>query len=434
MNYKAVVIGAGCSGITAIKNLVQNGIKNIICFEQNDNIGGNWYYNDAAGHSSVCETTHIISSKTLSAYRGFPMPDEYPDYPSHKQLLDYFHSYVDQYDLRKYIQFNTKVKHIAKRSDETWDITLHDGKKISTEYLLLSNGHHSVPRIPEFKESFFGRFIHSHDYKGNQSFTDERVLVVGGGNSACDCAVECSRVAKTVSISMRRAHYIIPKFIMGVPTDVFNLRSLWLPNWFKNMALKLVLKLQIGSYKRYNLQVPDFSVTTDHPTLNSELLYKIRHGKVHVQKGIKKIEDKTVHFVDGHQEEYDTIIASTGFKIATPFFDKAFLDYSDAERIELYLRMFHPEHPNLIFIGLIQPQGAIWPISDVQSELAALYITGQYQLPKDLNTLSIKEADSIQKKFLKRKRHTIEVEFHDFVSKVKKEIKKSSPILINEAT
>jgi cation diffusion facilitator CzcD-associated flavoprotein CzcO len=426
MDYKAVIIGAGCSGITAIKNLIQNGVKDIICIEQNDDIGGNWYYNDAAGHSSVCETTHIISSKTLSAYRGFPMPDDYPDYPSHRQLLDYFHSYVDQYNLRDYIRFNTTVKHAEKMPDESWLITLHDGTEIKTEYLLLSNGHHSVPRIPEFKKAFTGRFIHSHDYKDNKAFADERVLVVGGGNSACDCAVESSRVAKSVSISMRRAHYIIPKFIMGIPTDVFNQRSLWLPDWFKNIALKLVLKLQIGSYKKYNLQVPDFSVTTDHPTLNSELLYKIRHGKVHVQKGIEKIIDKTVFFVDGHQEEYDTIIASTGFKIATPFFNKEFLDYSEAERIELFLRMFHPKHKKLIFIGLIQPQGAIWPISDVQSELAALYIKDQYHLPNKLDELSKEEADAIQNKFLKRKRHTIEVEFHEFIGKLKKEIKKAS--------
>ena len=78
---KIAIIGAGCSGITAVKNLVGMGLKNIVCFEQNDQIGGNWVYSASESHSSVCETTHIISSKKLSEYVDFPMPDDYPDYP-----------------------------------------------------------------------------------------------------------------------------------------------------------------------------------------------------------------------------------------------------------------------------------------------------------------------------------------------------------------
>ena len=90
---RVAVIGAGCSGITAIKNLLEAGIPRVVCFEQNDQIGGNWVYSPRASHSSVCETTHIISSKKMSAYMDFPMPAHYPDYPSHRQVLAYFHSY-----------------------------------------------------------------------------------------------------------------------------------------------------------------------------------------------------------------------------------------------------------------------------------------------------------------------------------------------------
>ena len=41
---RVAVIGAGCSGITAVKNLVQAGVENVVCYEQNDDVGGNWIY------------------------------------------------------------------------------------------------------------------------------------------------------------------------------------------------------------------------------------------------------------------------------------------------------------------------------------------------------------------------------------------------------
>ena len=62
---KVCVIGAGPSGITALKNLVDQGLD-VVCYEYNNQVGGNWVFNEKAGHSSVFETTHIISSKTLS--------------------------------------------------------------------------------------------------------------------------------------------------------------------------------------------------------------------------------------------------------------------------------------------------------------------------------------------------------------------------------
>ena len=102
------IIGAGCSGITAIKNLIQAGVTDVVCYEQNDQVGGNWIYTQQVSHSSVCETTHIISSKTMSEYEGFPMPEDYPDYPSHRQVLKYFQSYAEHFVLNWIYGINPK--------------------------------------------------------------------------------------------------------------------------------------------------------------------------------------------------------------------------------------------------------------------------------------------------------------------------------------
>ena len=156
MNVSTCVIGAGCSGITALKNLIQVGIEDVICYEQMDQVGGNWVYSETVGHSSVCETTHIISSKTLSQYIDYPMPDDYPDYPSHRQLLAYFNNYVDFFKLRPHIRLNTKVEKIIKSENGKWQVTTSDGTSKEYDYVLISNGHHNEPRHPTLPGQFTG--------------------------------------------------------------------------------------------------------------------------------------------------------------------------------------------------------------------------------------------------------------------------------------
>ena len=426
-NKKVCVIGAGCSGLAAIKNLMQAGVQDIVCYEKNDQIGGNWVYTAQESHSSVCETTHIISSKKLSEYIDFPMPDDYPDYPSHKQILAYFQSYADHFGLRRYIQFNTAVEKVEKTENQKWKVKLSNGEENVFDYLMVANGHHSVPRMPDFPGKFEGEILHSHAYKTNQGYEGKRVLVIGAGNSGCDCAVEISRVADYVAISMRRPYYIIPKFLMGKPTDTYNELLTKLPNFVQKISQKLSLILSVGNYQNYGLETPDYPITKCHPVLNSELLYKIRHGKVHPKKGIERFEGKKVYFKDGTAEEFDIVLAATGYKITFPFFDKDFIDYSEADRIPLFLRMINPKHPSMFFIGLTQPQGCVWPISDYQSKYVANVIMSRCLLPENLESLAEAEANEIASGFIKSKRHSLEVHYHSFVKKIKKLIPRNAP-------
>src|SRR5690606_15524482 len=99
----------------------------IVCYEKNDQIGGNWVYTATPGHSSVNESTHIISSKAMSQLSGFPMPDDYPDYPSHRQILAYFQAYARHFQLDRYIRLNTTVLHAEKIVNECWRLHLDDG-------------------------------------------------------------------------------------------------------------------------------------------------------------------------------------------------------------------------------------------------------------------------------------------------------------------
>lgn len=399
---RIAIIGAGCSGLTAIKNLAEAGLDEIVCYEKNDQIGSNWVYTAISGDSSVCKTTHMISSKWMSQFNDFPMPDDYPDYPSHQQILAYFQAYTRHFQLDKYIRLNIAVLRAEKIEKERWRLSLSDGTQSEFDYLLIANGHHAVPRHPEWKSNFAGKYLHAHAFKTNQGLENKRVLVVGAGNSGCDCAVEASRDAARVDMSLRTPQYIIPKFVMGKPTDTFAASLQWLPQKIQDWLQKISLRIQIGRYSDYQLPEPDFSPTRAHPTINSEIFDKIRHGKIHPRPGIQSVSDQIVHFTDGSSSQYDVIIAATGYKISFPFFDPDFINWEDAEQVSLYLRIFHPSHPSLFFIGLLQPQGCIWTLAEAQPKLIGQLLTRKIQLPSNWRELAIAEGKHWASQFIAR--------------------------------
>lgn len=415
MSQEVCVIGAGPSGITAAKNLLDAGLQ-VTVYDFGKEVGGNWVFTEEESHSSVFETTHIISSKAFSQYDDFSMPDDYPDYPGHKQLADYFQAYARQFNLYPHIQFQTLVKSCVRNQEGKWVVTTERYGATSTrvfDALAVCNGHHWQPRMPQYPGLFTGEFIHSHVVKRFSRFANKSVLVIGGGNSACDVAVESSRVAKRVDMSWRRGYWIVPKFMMGRPADVFSSKINWLPRsiWQKLSAFSL--RLRNGKNELYGLPNPEAPLGSHHPTVNEDLFFSIRHGKIKPRKDIARLDGNTVHFVDGSKGEYDTIVACTGYQITHPFFDKNLIDYSEGA-VPLWLRMMHPTIENLYFIGLFQPLGCIWPGSELQSKIMARELSGQWKRPKHIASLIQDELAHPDFEQIQTPRHTITVDYHKF--------------------
>ena len=426
MKKKICIIGAGPSGITALKNLSETGFE-IKLYDINSDVGGNWIYNEKESHSSVFETTHIISSKSLSQYEDFPFDSKVSDYPSHDELRDYFQSYAKHFNLYQYINFNTLVKSCIKLKDNKWKVVTECNNVENTETfsdLVVCNGHHWQPNIPKYKGNFEGVFIHSHKYKKASPFKNKKVLVIGGGNSACDVAVETSRVSKNTSISWRRGYRIIPKFFMGLPSDVFASRMSFLPIFLRNFFAGILANLTNGNNSKYGLPEPKHKFGETHPTINSELLYKIRHGKINPKLEIDNFKGNRVFFKDNSSEKFDVIIARTGYILSHPFFDKKFLNYSEGP-VPLYLKMFHPVYDNLFFIGMFQPLGCIWPASEQQSKLLALLMSGKWKRPSNIKELCDREVTHPHMNQIKTNRHRITVDFHLFMKDLKSQIKKT---------
>ena len=425
---KVAIIGAGPSGITAIKNFADQGFE-VTAFDRCEGVGGNWRFNDPSGHSSVFETTHLISSKYTSFFEDFPLPDSASDYPSHKELLSYFNAYADHFDIRKLIKFNTEVTNCKKIDGDRWEVewnTLGSDEINIGKYdaLVVCNGHHHKPRYPDYPGEFTGELIHSHEFKSAKPFQDKRVLVIGGGNSACDVAVETARVSKSTSISWRRGYYLIPKFMYGLPTDVQALKNRWMPDFIRGPFTKLMLEIFQGKNEDIGLQKPDKSLNATHPTVNSELYYAVRHGKVTPHVDIERYEGNKVKFKDGKSEDFDVIIACTGFKIKHDFFDKSLINYEEG-KVPLLHKMIPADINNLYFIGLFQPLGCIWPGAELQSKLAAQHLCGNWKPEKSIKELIEIELANPDVKQIDTPRHTITVDDYAFRARLKKEINRS---------
>ncbi|PIO77589.1 Flavin-binding monooxygenase-like protein [Teladorsagia circumcincta] len=124
---RVAIIGAGASGLPAIKSAIEDGCE-AVCFEMSNDIGGLWRYKPEAcpEEGTVMKTTVINTSKEMTAYSDFPPPKDAANFMHNTELLEYFRAYAQKFDLLKHIRFEHKVKSIKRNSRfaETgqWDV------------------------------------------------------------------------------------------------------------------------------------------------------------------------------------------------------------------------------------------------------------------------------------------------------------------------
>jgi dimethylaniline monooxygenase (N-oxide forming) len=422
------VIGAGSSGIAALKALAERGIP-ADCFECSDRVGGNWVFGNRNGMSSAYRSLHTNTSRERMAYSDFPMPRSFPDFPHHTQIADYFADYARHFGLMERITFETGVERATRDpADGTWTVTLDTGETRRYDALLVANGHHWDPRWPEpaYPGSFDGVQIHSHQYIDAADWRDQTVLVVGMGNSAVDIAVEASFVARRTFVSARRGEHVVPKYVFGRPVDQIAVSPLTplVPFAARHAFFRAIYRLAVGRVEDYGLPKPDHRLLESHPTLSADFLGRVAVGEVTWKPQISALAGDRVRFVDGSEEPIDVIVWATGYKVTFPFFDPEFMSAPDNELL-LYRRVFKPGLDNLFFIGLLQPLGALMPLAEAQGRWVASYLRGEYRLPPraEMEREMRRERERMRRRYVASKRHTMEVDFDDYLYALRRELR-----------
>jgi cation diffusion facilitator CzcD-associated flavoprotein CzcO len=373
------VVGAGPHGLSALKALLENGVD-ADCYEREPELGGNWNY--AGENARVYESTHLISTKPFTQYPDFPMPDDYPDYPSHRQVLEYFRRYAEHFGLRERISFATEVvRALPVDGGQHWDVTVRDretGAERTSRYagVVVANGHNWWPKTPAYPglDEFDGEVLHSAQYKGADVLRGKRVLVVGAGNTGCDVAVESAQNAVSTLHSTRRGYYYNPKYAMGRPSDQTAdlLLALRLPLAVRRAMFKATLRLTVGDFTKFGLPEPDHKFFETHPVVNQQLVYYVGHGDITPKPDVERFDGRTVRFTDGSTAEVDLVVFCTGYLAKFPFLDDAWLN-PDGDHPVLARQMYTPAFDNLVVSGLIQPDSGQWTIAHWQGQALARY-------------------------------------------------------------
>ena len=273
--------------------------------------------------------------------------------------------------------FNTAVEHVSALSDGSWQVILSNGESRVYDGVIVCNGHHWDRCWPKFEGCFDGELIHSKDYKDPAQLSGKRVLVIGGGNSGCDIVCEAARVASTAHLSLRRGYWFLPKTFYGVPTA--ELLNTWMPVWMQRIYIRLLLKIVVGDYSDYGLMKPDHKIFEHHPTINTELLHYLKHGKIHPHPVLKFIDGQTVEFIDGTRQEFDLIVCATGFNVSIPFLQDGLVEI-EGPVVKAQWGMVAPTQRQLYIYGWAQARYGFGPLLTPASELIADLVLLQRRL------------------------------------------------------
>jgi Flavin-binding monooxygenase-like len=420
------VIGAGAAGLSAARHLKASSIPFEVVEREGD-VGGIW---DASlPHSPVYRSAHMISSKPLTEFPDFPMPREYPDYPSHTQALAYLRAYARQLGLYEHIRFGRTVEQAELTAGGEWSLRFADGSARTYAGLVVAAGVHWIPSTPDVPGRFDGEIIHSCRYKTPEIFGDKRVLVVGAGNSGCDIAVEASHHAARTYLSVRRGYHYIPKYAFGRPIDQIGEISLRLrvPLFIRRPLNQLVLKAVVGSPEQFGLPRPDHRLLESHPIVNSQILLALGQGDVLPKPDLVELSGRDARFKDGTAEQIDLIVFATGYQPTFPFLDPAHVNSPDG-RPNFYLHVFHPTYENLFILGVLQPDSGVWQLMDLQARAVAGYIRasrGEGAAGRKVRELKRGPAPDLGGgiRYLRSERHRYEVEHSSYARRLRRLIR-----------
>jgi dimethylaniline monooxygenase (N-oxide forming) len=391
---RVAVIGAGVSGLATAKCLLDEGLEPVV-FEQKSEIGGLWSYHEELpdGGSVVYRSLRTNTSKQTLAFSDFPLPENLPDFPHHTAVLQYLQNYASHFGLQQYILLNTIVESVEPTEQWKWTVCTRTGETTTTETfdaVIVCTGRDRYPALPDIpgSKTFSGEILHSSRYKGPEDFAGKDVVVAGVGSSGVDIVVEVSEVGRQTYLSTTNGAWFIPRYVLKQPYDhqLTRLASR-LPYKvrmfiFRQLLLREYRHAGVNIHQLHStgLPLPEFDLWCARLTPCNDLLPRMQRGAILVKPQIARFEGKQVIFADGSQVGADIIICCTGYTLRFPFFPEKLITIK-RNGVELYKHVFHPELPNLAFVGLCTVAGAHIPVAEIQGRWAASVLASKMQLP-----------------------------------------------------
>ncbi|XP_010923752.1 indole-3-pyruvate monooxygenase YUCCA1 isoform X1 [Elaeis guineensis] len=307
-----IVVGAGPSGVAVAACLADAGVSATV-LEKSDSVASLWQH-----RTYDCLKLHLPKKFCELPLMGFP--NEFPKYPSKEQFVAYMEAYAAFFAIHP--RFGTEVLNAEFDSAVGgWRVRTR-GEELVSRWLVVATGENVEPVMPETSTAVFdGRVIHTRDYKSGADFEGQKVLVVGCGNSGMEISLDLCRHNATPYMVVRNTVHVLPREMFGLSTfGVAMFLQRWLPLRVVDRFLLAVARQTLGDTDRLGLPRPKTgpielkNVTGKTPVLDVGALAEIKSGNIKVMQGVKEITRTGAKFVDGREEQFDSIILATGYK------------------------------------------------------------------------------------------------------------------------
>ena len=300
------IIGAGPAGLATAYHLQQKNLPYVVL--EKAHIGEAW--------RNHYDNLHLHTLKEVSALPGLPIPDHYPRFLSRAQVVDYLEQYAAHFKLN--VQEGVTVRGaIYHAYHKSWHLETSAGK-MDGQILVAATGIWSTPHRPHFVDEalFKGEIFHAQQYKNAQSYAGQRVLVVGGGNTGTEIAVEMAQAGAETTILIRNGTTFVPyptsPTLMKTAATLFR----YLPDRLGHLLLKPIR----ADFTHLGLQPPDQLLTQAYPVVGYELPEAVAAGRVKlVTAGIARFTPEGVLLQDNTAVSCDTVVLATGYRPTLDF-------------------------------------------------------------------------------------------------------------------
>src|SRR6188768_2983650 len=214
-----VVVGAGLAGLYMLYRLRKAGFSSRV-LESGDDVGGTWYWNRYPGARCDIPTTDYTFSFDPALEDEWTWSEKYATQP---EILRYAQFVAEKYDLRRDIDFSTRVDAAAwDEHASRWRVRTEHGEEIVCRHYIMATGCLSMPKSPDIDgaDRFAGEvyFTSRWPHEG-VDFTGKRVAVIGTGSSGIQSIPLIARQARQLTVFQRTANFSIPAHNGPAPAD-----------------------------------------------------------------------------------------------------------------------------------------------------------------------------------------------------------------------
>ncbi|KAJ0724203.1 putative indole-3-pyruvate monooxygenase [Helianthus annuus] len=308
-----VIVGGGPSGLAVAACLKNQGV-NALILEQTNCIAPLW-------KMKTYDRLRLHLPKQFCQLPLMPFPKDFPTYPTKQQFLAYLEAYANKYELKP-VYNTTVVRAEYDRGCGLWRVKTKMAEYVS-RWVIVATGENAEEVVPKFEgmNEFTGPILHTSSYKSGDCFENQKVLVVGCGNSGMEVCLDLCNYNACPSLVIRDSLHVLPQEMLGRSTFGLSMSLLkWFPIRVVDRFLLLVSRFMIGDTNKLGLSRPKLGplelkkVYGKTPVLDVGTLAKIRSGDIKVYPGIKRLACNNVEFVDGRIEKFDAIILATGYR------------------------------------------------------------------------------------------------------------------------